>query len=69
MSDSPSWQNQPPYSPSSNGQQDGSWYSGQGSNSGSGDGSGNPPANADWIPLYGDAKGSAQFGRPLCEVS
>jgi len=71
----PSWQDQPPYNPSDNGEQDGSWYAGEGGGEGSEGGSGedtggNPPSPpalpvADAMyPLYGAALGSLQFGAP-----
>jgi len=64
-----SWYPPAPYASSGQGQQNGSWFSGQGGGeSGSGAEGGSPPVTT-WVPLYGDAKGFAQFGRPRVTVS
>jgi len=57
-----------PYAANGNGQQNGSWFSGQGSGGENGSGNGGSSTAATWIPLYGDSKGFAQFGRPTCTV-
>jgi|GEM_PF-5165269 len=59
----------PHYTPSGNGEQNGSWYTG-GNGAGGGTNPPSPPPATNAIyPLYGDAKGSSQFGRPFCLVS